>query len=54
MQLLVTGWMEQGQIGKRFIAPICYSHFVVQVPSGFAGDLLAAVRTEALLIEPDR
>lgn len=47
VQLVVTGWMQQGQIGERFITAVCYLHFVgsfgVAVTVTPAKDALTAI-----------
>jgi hypothetical protein len=52
VQLLVTRWMHQDQIGNRIISAVYYPYPMVEVPAGFTSDLLAALRTSPILVEP--
>src|SRR5215831_17528785 len=43
MQLLMTCWVHENQIGERLIAAIYYPYFMVEMPTGFTCDRLAAL-----------
>jgi hypothetical protein len=50
MQLLVTCWVHENQIGERLIAAIYYPYFMVEMPTGFSCDRLAALRTYGVVL----
>src|SRR5262249_10430349 len=52
MQLLMTRWVHQDQIGNRIIPAIYYPYLMVEMPTGFTSDLLAALRAYTILVEP--